>query len=131
MCKLATLEAFVTYRFQHVDELNGKSIGPEQKKIAKMEVEKFDRSLAAATLANKKHLSYKKLGCSKAAIKAIAKENDLAAVRLHGKWTGESEAVYKQRKIAESVVDDYTTTFVYSYVDKLEDGSAFRENGLS
>ncbi len=130
VCRLATLQSFVTYRFQHLTEFNGKVIGPEAKKIAKQQFERFDRSLAAATLANKKHVSYKRLGCSKAAIKCIAKENEVAAANRAQKAVMEGETVARMRKAAMGEAEETVTTFVYSYVGKLEDGSAYTEEGL-
>ena len=127
VCNLTTLSAFIAYRFQHVNEINGRSITVEDRKIAKQEFEKFDRSLASATLANKKHISYKKLGCNKTMIKSIAKENDLASMRCSNKVTGEIETIQDQRKTSENSVEDYAVSFVYSYVAGIEDGSAYLE----
>lgn len=127
ICKLATIQAFVAYRFQHVNEYNGIIIGDEKKRIAKQEFEKFDKSLASATLANKKHISYKRLGCSKAAIKNIAKENEIASMNLVNRLVGESGPIENCRKLSENGLEDYTISLVYSYVASLEDGTAYHE----
>lgn len=127
ICKLKTIEAFVAYRFQHVIEFNGFPIDEEKKKIAKQEFEKFDRSLASATLANKKHASYKKLGCSKGAIKNIAKDNEISSNKYMNHIIDELGKTTTERKLSENGLEDYAVSLVYSYVASLEDNTAYQE----
>jgi len=124
ICNLVTLNAFISYRFQHVTEMNGKILGENDRKIAKQVFERFDKSLATATLANKKHLAYKKLGCTKSVIKTIAKEYENASSKFFQKEASESiEGVEKREKV-DLTLKNYVADFVYEYTGKLEEISA-------
>ena len=131
ICKLVTFEAFVAYRFQHLTELNRKSISKELRGIAKDQFERFDRALPAATLANKRHLCYKKLGYSKAAIKAFAKDCELASHQFCKKVKTESENCYEERRTAKNNINYFVSDIIQEYTEKLQKGIAIDEDSLN
>lgn len=131
VCNLVTFEAFVAYRFQHLTELNGKTMTKELRTIAKEQFEKFDRALPAATLANKRHLCYKKLGYSKAAIKAFAKECEVVSHQFCKRVKNESESCYERRKMAEKGINYSIADLVQEYTEKLHSATAVDEDALS
>ena len=128
ICNLVTLNAFIAYRFQHVSEINGKAVSEQDRKIAKREFEKFDKSLASATLANKKHLSYKKICSNKAAVKAASKEFEQAAYRLYQKKLKvEAEAISAKKGCLKKYGEEYIKDFVYDYLEKMESEDGLEE----
>ena len=131
ICKLTTFEAFVAYRFQHLIELNGKGMTKELRAIAKEQFERFDRALPAATLANKRHLCYKKLGYSKAAIKTFSKECEMVSHQFCKKIKNESEICYERRRMAEKGINYCMSDIIHEYTEKLQHGIATSEETLN